>query len=345
MIEIREGIVSFALCIHLIRMNSKKRCSCACCGTCAGPRCRRSLNNKYNSGHKSPPHRNFPEIREVSKGFIYISNTSDVLIRSISLSSPIVISSQLSHMVLSVYQRYEIVFLSNHSLGPQLSHAAVAKEIGCSKSTVKYWLQRWKQSKDLTDTSRSGRRRMTTPKQDQRILSLAEEQTFATAQDVAHQMKRKRVEISELIVRRRLKEVGAKYNGPIAKPLLTECHRENCLKWAQEHQAMNWDQVIYSDETTVHLNFVKGLVWNLPGKKKVVRTVKHPIKVNVWGCFSSRGFGRVVCFRQNLDSKFLYDIYKLGLLPTARKQFGPDSTFWKLPEDNDPKHTSKLATR
>ena len=103
--------------------------------------------------------------------------------------------------------------------------------------------------------------------------------------------------------------------------------------------------MIFSDETTVRLNSVKGLVWNLPGKKKVVRTVKHPIKVNVWGCFSSRGFGRVVCFRQNLDSKFLCDIYKRGLLPTARKQFGADSTFWKLQEDNDTKHTSKLATR
>ncbi|CAF1258371.1 unnamed protein product [Didymodactylos carnosus] len=168
-------------------------------------------------------------------------------------------------MALPVYQRYEIVFLSNHSLGPQLSHAAVTKEITCSKSTVKYWLQRWKQSKDLTDASRSGRRRMTTPKQDQRIVSLAEEQTFVTIQDVAHQMKRKRVEISERTVRRRLKEAGAKYNRPLAKPLLTERRRENRLKWAREHQAANWDQVIFSDETTVRMNPVKGLVWNLPG--------------------------------------------------------------------------------
>ena len=38
------------------------------------------------------------------------------------------------------------------------------------------------------------------------------------------------------------------------------------------------------------------------------------------------------------------DIYKRGLLPTARKQFGHDSTLWKLQEDNAPNHTSKLAT-
>ena len=37
------------------------------------------------------------------------------------------------------------------------------------------------------------------------------------------------------------------------------------------------------------------------------------------------------------------DIYKRGLLPIARKQFGHDSMLWKLQEDNDPKHKSKLA--
>ena len=37
------------------------------------------------------------------------------------------------------------------------------------------------------------------------------------------------------------------------------------------------------------------------------------------------------------------DISKCGLLPPARKQFVDDSALWKLQEDNDPKHTSKLA--
>lgn len=101
--------------------------------------------------------------------------------------------------------------------------------------------------------------------------------------------------------------------------------------------------MIFSDETTVRLNSVKGFVWNIPGKKKVVQTVKYPIKVNVCGCFSSKGFGRIVCFKENLNAELMCDIYKHGLLPTARKQFGHDSTSWKLQEDNDPKHTSKLA--
>ena len=81
----------------------------------------------------------------------------------------------------------------------------------------------------------------------------------------------------------------------------------------------------------------------LTWKKKVVQTVKHPVKVNVWGCFSSKGFGRVVCFKENLNAELMCDIYKRGLFPTVRKQFGHDSMLWKLQEDNDPKHRSKLA--
>ena len=37
------------------------------------------------------------------------------------------------------------------------------------------------------------------------------------------------------------------------------------------------------------------------------------------------------------------DIYKRGLLPTAREQFNLDSTIWELQDDNDLKHTWKLA--
>ncbi|CAM4896260.1 unnamed protein product [Rotaria socialis] len=91
-------------------------------------------------------------------------------------------------MALQVYQRYEIAFLSQHPLGPKLSHMAVVKAVHCDKKTVKRWFKRWKQSKDLSDAPRSGRSRVTTPKQDQKIVALAEQQTFVSSQDIANQL-------------------------------------------------------------------------------------------------------------------------------------------------------------
>ena len=67
-------------------------------------------------------------------------------------------------MTLSVDKRYEIIFLSHHPMGPQLGVKVVAKAIKCAKSTVQYWLNRWKESKDLSDSKRIGRPRSTTKK-------------------------------------------------------------------------------------------------------------------------------------------------------------------------------------
>jgi len=124
-------------------------------------------------------------------------------------------------------------------LGPKLSHAAVAKAVHCGVTTVKYWLKRWKQSKDLTDSNRSGRPRATTQKQDKKIVSVAERQTFVTSRDITNQLARNGVTVNERTVRRRLNEAGAKYNRPLLKSLRNEGHREKRLKWAQYQKAKN----------------------------------------------------------------------------------------------------------
>ena len=78
-------------------------------------------------------------------------------------------------MALQVYQRYEIIVLFQHPLGPKLSHMAIAKAVFCDITTIKCWLKRWKQSIDLTDAPQSGRPHATTSKEDQQILALAEQ--------------------------------------------------------------------------------------------------------------------------------------------------------------------------
>ncbi|CAF4441777.1 unnamed protein product [Rotaria sp. Silwood2] len=122
-------------------------------------------------------------------------------------------------------------------------------------------------------------------------------------------------------VRRRLRESGGTYGPPLKKPLLTDKHREQRLIWARQHQHFNWDNVV----------------------TKIVRTVKYPLKLHVWGCFSKQGFGKLIIFRHNLTGDFMCDIYENCLLPTAYRQFpeGPDS--WILQEDNDLKHRSWQA--
>ena len=59
------------------------------------------------------------------------------------------------------------------------------------------------------------------------------------------------------------------------------------------------------------------------------------------GCLSASGFGRLICFQQNLNAEFMCNIYERGLLASANGFFGDGNLDWILQEDNDPKHQSR----
>ena len=117
------------------------------------------------------------------------------------------------------------------------------------------------------------------------------------------------------------------------------------LIWAKQHQDFDWNRVILTDKTTFRLNQSLGKMWQLPGQRKIRHTVKYPLNLIVWEAFSSKGFGKIICFSQNLDANFLLQIYENDLLPTAYDQFWRHSSKWILQEDNNPKHMSNVAPK
>jgi len=70
----------------------------------------------------------------------------------------------------------------------------------------------------------------------QHIVSLAEQEIFVTSWDITNQLKRKRVKFNERTMRRHLNKAEAKYKRSVSKPLVTESHRENRSKSAQDHK-------------------------------------------------------------------------------------------------------------
>jgi hypothetical protein len=77
----------------------------------------------------------------------------------------------------------------------------------------------------------------------------------------------------------------------------------------------------------------------------VIRTVKHPVKIHVWGSVSSTGFGKCFLFTENLDATLMTKIYKRALLPSREMLFEGRFSSMILQEDNDPKHRSKLCVK
>ena len=109
-------------------------------------------------------------------------------------------------------------------------------------------------------------------------------------------------------------------------------------KRKQANKQTNWNNIIFSDESTFQLFSNKRKVCRRVGQIVKVFKMKHAAKVHVWGCFSASGFGRLCIFKSNLNVDKLCDIYKRYLLLSAKKLVDLDKESWIFQEDNDPKH-------
>ena len=95
-------------------------------------------------------------------------------------------------MELSLEKRYEIVFLREHPADPKFSFGFIAKQVRCSKSTAIYWVKRYHENRDLSTSERSGRPCITTAKQDDKIVKMAEKEHNITAIQIQEKNGRKR---------------------------------------------------------------------------------------------------------------------------------------------------------
>ena len=81
--------------------------------------------------------------------------------------------------------------------------------------------------------------------------------------------------------------------------------------------------MVFSDKSTFHLNQSGRKVWQFPGQRKLFQSVKHPLKINVWGVFHFQVLESWFAF--NLNADFIITIYERGLLPSIDMIFKRDS--------------------
>ncbi|CAF4523682.1 unnamed protein product, partial [Rotaria sp. Silwood2] len=186
-------------------------------------------------------------------------------------------------MNISVKKRWEIVFLSRHEHGPHMSNVNISQYLRISESTVRYWLERYETTGDIEIIQKSGRKRSTTEKQDDTIQSMIAQHPTESTRQIAVRLSKKGVKISKTTLRRRFKEAGLQLMKPTSKPLLTADHIKKRLEWTIQHQDVDWNQVIFTDESSFHMKQVIRRVWKKRGEKYYVSTVKHPVKIHVWG--------------------------------------------------------------
>ncbi|CAF4351823.1 unnamed protein product [Rotaria sp. Silwood2] len=123
----------------------------------------------------------------------------------------------------------------------------------CHKKTVKHWLHRWEETKDLSDRARQAISRITTAEDDQLIVDLVQQDVDEgiTSKQIQQELQNQGVNASLRTVQHRLVEAGFKYSRILSKPLLSQQHQHDRLTWAQSMTSYDWNKIILTDETTI----------------------------------------------------------------------------------------------
>ncbi len=164
-------------------------------------------------------------------------------------------------------------------------------------------------------------------------------------------LQRAGTKVTKATISNTLRRQGLKSCSARRVPLLKPVHVQARLKFAREHlddPEEDWENVIWSDETKIEL-FGKNStcrVWRRKNAelhpKNTIPTVKHGGgNIMLWGCFSAKGPGRLICVKERMNGAMYREILSENLLPSARAL--KMKRGWVFQHDNDPKHTARAT--
>jgi len=144
--------------------------------------------------------------------------------------------------------------------------------------------------------------------------------------------------VSRKTIGRHLAEIGYQKDLSRATPMLTADHKRKRVEWAQKHLNDDWDNTLFTDETAFQL-FRNTVERWYKGKRPVRPMPKDRTKIFAWGGFCVKGKTSLYCFSEIMNAEFYVNILRRHL-PEIEDLLGDE---WRFQQDNDPKHTSRLA--
>ena len=215
-----------------------------------------------------------------------------------------------------------------------------------SRGSVIRFLRRFQETKSLENAAKSGRRPLGVTIELMNFIDAEmESNDELTSPELA---KRILLHLSAIFAAKSktpATEAWMGVNRHKVLPVDSEPNRVKRLQFSEDCLRENeqFNNVIFTDECSVLLENHSKLsfqrTWEQP---KVKGKPKHPIEVHVWAGISKGGSTELIMFEGIMDAQFyVSEILTNGLLPFNRTTF-PNGHRFK--QDNDPKHTSRLAS-
>lgn len=233
-----------------------------------------------------------------------------------------------------------------------LTQVEVARKLGTSPQAVSVYAKRIKEgiSTSPKRISVCGRKKLSTERADRKLVQMCLRDRRATSENLRRQWQECGVAASSRTVRRRLWDSGLKSCIPRKKPLLTTAMMRRRLDWARRYRSWtsaDWCKVVFSDESTLQIlddrtSAVRRRVGEAYHPACVVRTVKHPQSIMVWGSMSVHGLGRLHIVEGTMRQDQYIKVLENKLIPQlqdwGRSLNGVQLIFQ---QDNAPCHTAR----
>ncbi len=152
-------------------------------------------------------------------------------------------------MQLTEKQKYEIVVLyENH-----YNITKIATKMNINRKTVMKWINRYRNTNTVKRKKGSGGRKVTSNAEDKIIIDLINKDNDLSINELKTILEGNDIYTSYSTIYKRLIDNNYIHKFPIKKPVLTEIHRKNRLKWAKDHLNTKWNKVIFSDEAAIRI--------------------------------------------------------------------------------------------
>lgn len=227
------------------------------------------------------------------------------------------------------------------------SYGQLAKKYKISRNGVVRICKKFATTDAVENIAGRGRKRKTTSREDARIVREVMKNPSASARQVKQSVN---INVSVKTIKRRIKDAGLQSFLKRKKPFISDRNKKKRLAFAKKYinkPLAFWENVVWSDESKFELFGSKrrGRVWRRRGEafkpQMVHSTIKHGGgNVLVWGCFSKNGVGNLIRIEGKMTGVSYVEILRENLFISVEKMKLEHFIFQ---QDNDPKHTSRVA--
>lgn len=247
--------------------------------------------------------------------------------------------------------RAQIVSL--HETG-DYSYRQIAQFMKCSYKAVYNAIHKYQQTGSYEDSAGRGRKRKGTAADVRVLKRLAQVNPKSTSSELNKMWRESGgPDVTDRTVQSRLKGSGFVNKVALRRPKLTRQQKRARLQFARTYQHWTyrqWKRVLWTDESKFVMlgsDSRKQRVWRMKGEELKENCVQSTVKwgggnIMVWGCMSGSGVGGLARVRGTMDATQYVNILRTNMLPSAGTMF-PHKLDWIFQQDNDPKHTSRLA--